>query len=162
MDNLRREQIFATKEGLHQLTQTAEEDEQRSQLRMRREKEQAIEKEKEDERYLRRHNKTVARVLSQAAKADGGVSSSGEEGSDGETRDESEDEESEQEVRTQQSKNQDRASGGNGGEVREQPTASTSTGKNPTLHFIYFYLRTRRGGILVLEWILFLGYGGLL
>lgn len=50
MNNSTREQIFATKERLHQLTQTAEGDEQRLQSRIRREKEQAAEKAREDAR----------------------------------------------------------------------------------------------------------------
>lgn len=128
MDEETRRQIFATKEKLHQLTQTAVEEEQRSQARLRREKEQAEDKAREEKRYLRRHNKTVAKVLSQAAKADRRDSTSGEEETEEEGEDDSDKNQSEQEALDQHSKNGHRS--GDRLEAMEQPTASTSTGKS--------------------------------
>lgn len=144
MNNSTREQIFATKERLHQLTQTAENDEQRLQARTRREREHAEEKAREDARYLRQHNKTVTRVLSQAAKADGGHNTSGEEDTEEEDDDESDENGSGREEQKQHREHQSRAQGENRKERGEQPTALTSTGEalNHTTTFSFLSIHT--------------------
>lgn len=138
MNNSTREQIFAAKERLHQLTQAAEEEEQRLQSRLRREKEQAEEKAREDAKYPRHHNRTVAKVLSQAAKADRGPDTSGEEDTEEEGEDESDGDESDREAQNQRRKHHDRTRGEKRREVGEQPTASTSTGENLILNTLVF------------------------
>lgn len=91
MDSTTRDQIFAAKERLQQLTQVTREDLEREakedkreemereeatklrslnkrKLQAEREKGSQEKKSNEDKRYLQQHNKTVAKVLSQVAK----------------------------------------------------------------------------------------------
>lgn len=93
MNSSSREHLLATKEKLHRLTQenrqakgrviSRSRDKDRSQqeaeqghlmnkvkLQAEQQKAQAEERAREDAKYLRRQNKTVAKVLSQVAKAD--------------------------------------------------------------------------------------------
>lgn len=71
MNSTTRDNIFANKERLHQLTQ-ATRGESSGEIGMQqiiKEKARQAARELEERRYLRQHNKTVTRVLSQAAKA---------------------------------------------------------------------------------------------
>lgn len=71
MDSTTRENIFANKERLHQLTQGTGEDgrERRESQAVDRERARQKAKEIEEKRYLKKHNKTVTKVLNMAARA---------------------------------------------------------------------------------------------
>lgn len=103
MDSATREQVFAAKDRLQQLTQVTKEDLQweaaedrreereredkaklkainKAKIQAEKEKSTQEKKNKEEEKYLKQHNKTVTRVLNQAAKTSNAkVSSSDEE-----------------------------------------------------------------------------------
>lgn len=101
MNSTTLDQLFAAKERLHQLTEKAREEGRLReaqaqtggrQVESNRQEEEKRAKAREEESYLRKHNKTVKQVLSQAAKlarreGEAGVSS-GEEESDAEGDDE--------------------------------------------------------------------------
>lgn len=85
MNSSSRDQLIAAKDQLHQLTQVGGEEEHRQEgvqheatrrylankakLQAEKEMAQVREKEKEEARYLRQHNKTVSKVLNQVAQA---------------------------------------------------------------------------------------------
>lgn len=114
MNSSTRDQLFAAKERLHQLTEKARGEEGKRAAQEQREKNQAeeaaviqrqnkekilAEKEKarvraraqEEETYLKQHNKTVRQALSQAAKFSRGAGDEEEEDGDGSEEDEEED-----------------------------------------------------------------------
>lgn len=148
MNSNTRSKIFAAKERLQQLTQTAREEEegrvealrrekdrveeraqientkqhQINKVRLQAEKEKAItdKKEKEEREYLRKHNRTVTKVLSQVAKGTRGGSTS-----------EEEDDEEDDEGRTDDESDQDDVQPTNQGQhAGHNPVASTSTGES--------------------------------
>lgn len=103
MNTTTREQIFAAKEKLHQLTEKAREEEKEKASQTQKEKRQGvgsareaekIARSREEENYLKKHNKTVKQVLSQAARLARGEeeeASPEEEGSESDEDEESSD-----------------------------------------------------------------------
>lgn len=136
MNSASREQLLATKERLHKLTQENRQEERsefgrgqkddRSQQRQHtnkvkllaeQEKAQAEKRAREDARYLRRHNRTVSKVLSQVAKADGRGELNNEDGSedDGEEDDGEESDSEDDQERHQKYKQRSSTEGGKEG-----------------------------------------------
>lgn len=156
MNSTTRDQIFAAKERLHQLTQVARGDEERKERQMRREKErqderaqeeanrkhqenkakivaerekrQAEERAKEEYRYLSQHNKTVKKVLSQVARAERKGDQSEEEEMEDDEEEETE-EESEHDDQFIDGQYRGEPSELTGKEAKEEPKASTSNRK---------------------------------
>lgn len=124
MDSTTRDQIFATKSRLHQLTQVnrtgrgreGQEGQDEDRNRAESDKRQSLTRERdlanaeakahEEKRYLKQHNKTVARVLGQAAKATAGTGASSDE-EEGEDEDDDTEEESDVSERQDLQQNQD-------------------------------------------------------
>lgn len=124
MNSNTREKIFATKEKLHQLTQLARDEE--GEKEEERERARAEQKARDNAEYLRRHNKTVTKVLSQVAKGNRVEDTSGEEELDkeeGEDTDDWSDQEEKKQHGQKSGLTQRESSRGE----KEAPTASTST-----------------------------------
>lgn len=144
-----REILFATKDQLHQLTQLSREESNRETSSRQEEIERARQKAKamEEKRYLRQHNKTVTRVLNQAARASNQVRASSEE-EEREEELEEESESSDQEEHQERHRSEMSVSAGNSGEKGKErevePTLSGIKGKSlrcfSPIRFSFFFI----------------------
>lgn len=114
MNSSTRDQIFAAKERLHKLTEKAREEEERraAQSNVEKEKARLTARAQEEAAHLRKHNKTVKQVLSQAAKLSREGGANDTEGADDSDSDEEEEESETDEQEEHQAAGQGEEKGG--------------------------------------------------